>query len=125
MDRFRLYSDFENGKVKGGRISYVWMFGIIGVFVLLLAAINFMNLSTARSEKRAKEVGIRKSVGSLRGQLIIQFLGESVMLAGLASVLGLLLAKASLPFFSQLAGSPIDLPLSGRFLLGFAGLTIA
>ena len=77
MDKWRVYSDFENGKIKGGRIQYVWLFGIIGVFVLLLACINFMNLSTARSEKRAKEVGIRKAIGSVRKQLIVQFLSES------------------------------------------------
>ena len=65
MDNWRLHNEFKNGKVVGGRIQFVWLFGIIGVFVLLLACINFMNLSTARSEKRAKEVGIRKTVGSL------------------------------------------------------------
>lgn len=73
MSKWHLYSKFTNGINVGGRIEFVWLFGIIGVFVLLLACINFMNLSTARSEKRAKEVGIRKAVGSLRGQLIYQF----------------------------------------------------
>jgi hypothetical protein len=68
MDKWRLYRDFKNGEPKDGRIQFVWLFAIIGVFVLLLACINFMNLSTARSEKRAKEVGIRKTVGSVRGQ---------------------------------------------------------
>ncbi|HXO75936.1 MAG TPA: FtsX-like permease family protein, partial [Puia sp.] len=124
MDRWHLYGEFKDGINTGGSIRYIWMFGSIGIFVLLLACINFMNLSTARSEKRAREVGIRKSIGSLRGQLIVQFLGESVLLAILAAVLGLLLAKASLPLFSQLAGSEIDLPLSGRFIMAFAGLTL-
>ena len=73
MSKWHLYSEFKNGVNTGGRISFVWMFGIIGFFVLLLACINFMNLSTARSEKRAKEVGIRKAIGSLRVQLIKQF----------------------------------------------------
>ena len=81
MDKWRLYSDFKNGKAAGGRIQFIWLFSIIGVFVLLLACINFMNLSTARSEKRAKEVGIRKTVGSVRSQLIGQFLSESVLVA--------------------------------------------
>ena len=79
MKEWHLRSNFENGKQTGGRIKYVWLFGIIGAFVLLLACINFMNLSTARSEKRSKEVGIRKSIGSQRGQLIYQFLSESFL----------------------------------------------
>ena len=86
MSKWQLYSEFKNGKVVGGRIQFVWLFGIIGAFVLFLACINFMNLSTARSEKRAKEVGIRKTVGSLRRQLIGQFLSESLLIALLAMV---------------------------------------
>lgn len=81
ITKLNLYTEFVNGKAAGGRIHFVWSFGIIGVFVLLLACINFMNLSTARSEKRAKELGIRKAVGSLRSQLIVQFLSESVLLS--------------------------------------------
>src|SRR4029078_3820988 len=77
MNKWRLYSDFKDGKATAGRIQFIWLFSIIGVFVLMLACINFMNLSTARSEKRAKEVGIRKTVGSVRGQLIMQFLSAS------------------------------------------------
>jgi len=73
MKRWHLYSEFKNGVNTGGAIRYVWMFAIIGSFVLLLACINFMNLSTARSERRAREVGIRKAIGSLRSQLISQF----------------------------------------------------
>ena len=80
MSKWHLYSEFKNGINTGGAIQYVWLFGIIGVFVLLLACINFMNLSTARSEKRAKEVGIRKAIGSVRGQLIYQFYCESMLL---------------------------------------------
>ena len=86
MDNWRLHSEFKNGKLAGGRIHFVWLFGIIGIFVLLLACINFMNLSTDRSEKRAKEVGIRKTIGSLRSQLIKQFLTESVLISLLAPV---------------------------------------
>ncbi|MBS1601269.1 MAG: ABC transporter permease [Bacteroidetes bacterium] len=123
MDRWHLYSDFKDGKNTGGGIQYVWMFGSIGVFILLLACINFMNLSTARSERRAREVGIRKSIGSMRRQLIIQFLGESVLMAALAALLALLLAELSLPWFSELAGMPIHLDLSGRFLVLLAGFT--
>ena len=87
----------------GGRITYVWLFGIIGSFVLLLACINFMNLSTARSEKRAREVGIRKAIGSLRSQLIAQFFGESMFYVFIAFILSLFFAEASLGFFNQVA----------------------
>lgn len=77
VSKWHLYSEYKNGVNVGGRIEFVWLFGIIGFFVLLLACINFMNLSTARSEKRAKEVGIRKAIGSMRSQLIKQFFAES------------------------------------------------
>jgi len=118
MDKWRLYSDFENGKIKGGRIQYVWLFGIIGVFVLLLACINFMNLSTARSEKRAKEVGIRKAIGSVRKQLIVQFLSESILMAGLALVFAVLIVLGSLPFFNVIADKSMSIPWSnGGFWL--------
>ena len=100
----------ETNSAGGGRIVYIRMLGIIGVFILLLACINFMNLATARSEKRAKEVGIRKTVGSLRGHLIAQFLGESVLLAFLSFVLALVLAALTLPWFNQLAGKTMDFP---------------
>ncbi len=103
MSKWHLYSEWKNGINTGGRIQYVWLFGIIGLFVLLLACINFMNLSTARSEKRAKEVGIRKAIGSMRGQLIRQFLSESLMVAFLAFLLAILLVAVSLPWFNELA----------------------
>jgi ABC-type antimicrobial peptide transport system permease subunit len=103
MSRWHLYDEFKNGVNVGGRIQYVWMFGIIGVFVLLLACINFMNLSTARSERRAKEVGIRKAVGSLRRQLISQFFSESILVVTFAFVLSLLLVQICLPFFNEVS----------------------
>ena len=89
MKDWYLRGDFENGVQNGGRIENVWLFAIIGVFVLLLACINFINLSTARSEKRATEVGIRKSIGSQRGQLIFQFLTESFLIVLLSFVVAL------------------------------------
>lgn len=104
MSQWHLYSDFKNGVVAGGRIQYVWLFGIIGVFVLLLACINFMNLSTARSEKRAREVGIRKSVGSLRIQLVTQFYIESLVVAVFAFLVSICLVQMALPFFNDVAG---------------------
>jgi putative ABC transport system permease protein len=106
-----LYLHYDEANSLGeGRIVYVRMLGIIGVFILLLACINFMNLATARSEKRAKEVGIRKTVGSLRGHLIAQFLGESILLAFLSFVLAVALAALTLPWFNQLAGKTMTFP---------------
>lgn len=112
MKDWHLRSHFENGKQVGGRIKYVWLFGIIGAFVLLLACINFMNLSTARSEKRAKEVGIRKSIGSQRGQLINQFLGESFLVVLFAYALSIFIVVLSLSGFNDLARKEIDFPWS-------------
>ncbi|MBV9987299.1 MAG: ABC transporter permease [Chitinophagaceae bacterium] len=102
ISRWRLYSNFEGGVEDGGLIDFVKMFGVIAIFILLIACINFMNLSTARSEKRAKEVGIRKVVGANKGSLISQFLGESILIAFLAGIVALLIVQLSLPGFSTL-----------------------
>ncbi len=120
MRQWHLYSEFKNGVRTGGLIQFVWLFGSIGMFVLLLACINFMNLSTARSEKRAKEVGIRKAVGSLRGQLITQFFGESLLVVVLAFGLALAVVLLTLPAFNQVANKQIRLPWANPFfwLLG-------
>jgi ABC-type antimicrobial peptide transport system permease subunit len=127
MDRWHLHADFKNGAEAGGRIQFVWLFGLVGAFVLLLACINFMNLATARSEKRAKEVGIRKTMGSLRGQLIGQFLSESLLVAGLSFGLALILAWLLLPAFNQVADKKIVAPYAEPFFwlagLGFTLLT--
>ncbi|HEY9000257.1 MAG TPA: ABC transporter permease [Mucilaginibacter sp.] len=104
MSHWHLYSEFKDGKNTSGGIKYVWLFGIIGVFVLMLAGINFMNLSTARSEKRAKEVGIRKSMGSLRRQLVWQFLSESLLVATLSFAVALFLVQLTLPYFNEITG---------------------
>ena len=84
MKDWYLYSEFKDGYPTAGRVTFVWLFAIVGVFVLLLACINFMNLSTARNEKRAKEVGIRKAIGSMKSQLVKQFLSESFLVVFLA-----------------------------------------
>ncbi|HEY8897049.1 MAG TPA: ABC transporter permease [Niastella sp.] len=110
VDKLHLYTEFKNGKAVGGRIEFVWLFGTIGVFVLLLACINFINLSTARSAIRAKEVGIRKTVGSLRSQLIGQFLCESLVVTFLAFLLSVLLVQLSLPWFNNIADKHIPTP---------------
>ena len=108
MEKWHLYSSWDNTGNVTARIQYVTLFGIIGVFVLLLATINFMNLSTARSEKRAKEVGIRKAIGSVRGQLIGQFLSESLLVVALAFVLSIVLVIVLLPAFNVLADKQIS-----------------
>jgi ABC-type antimicrobial peptide transport system permease subunit len=128
MDRWRLYSEFDNNGIStGGSIRYVWMFGIIGVFVLLLACINFMNLSTARSEKRAREVGIRKAIGSMRKQLVGQFMSESLLVVAFAFVGSLLVTQLMLPFFNQVAGKMISIPWEQPLFwiagIGFSMLT--
>ncbi|HKO80984.1 MAG TPA: ABC transporter permease [Chitinophagaceae bacterium] len=110
LSKWHLYSSFENGKISGGRITIVRLFGIIGCFILLIACINFMNLSTARSEKRAKEVGIRKVAGANRHLLIGQFIGESVMIAFIAGLIALALVYLSLPAFNKLVSQELGIP---------------
>ncbi|MDR3715357.1 MAG: ABC transporter permease [Puia sp.] len=122
MSKWHLYSQFENGKaVMSEPLKFCWFYGIIGIFVLLLACINFMNLSTARSEKRAREVGIRKAMGSLRWQLIGQFFSESLLVAIFAFILSIALVELTLPWFNAIAGKSIIIPwTSGSFWM--AGL---
>lgn len=110
MNKWHLYSDFKNGVNTGGAIDNVLLFGITAVFVLVLACINFMNLSTARSEKRSKEVGIRKSIGSRRGQLIIQFFSESVMMSVFAFCAAFILVMLILPSFNVIADKRVSIP---------------
>ena len=129
MAKWRLYSEFTEGKNSGDFIQYVWLFGGFGLFILVIACINFMNLSTSRSQKRAKEVGVRKAVGSARQQLIGQFLSESILMAGMALVLALSLVLVSLPSFNQLTGKAMAVDLGNPVFWGitwaftlFAGL---
>jgi putative ABC transport system permease protein len=110
MSRWHLYSEWEDGISTGGLIKFVWLFGIVGLFVLLLACINFMNLSTARSEKRAKEVGIRKAIGSIRRQLVGQFFTESFLMVMLAFALAIILGIISLGWFNALSGKQLTMP---------------
>ena len=102
VNQLRLYSKFENGKPIGGRIEIVRIFSLVALFILIIACINFMNLSTARSEKRAKEVGIRKVAGALRRSLIIQFLIESILISVISGCLAYLIIVLCLPAFNQL-----------------------
>lgn len=110
LKKWHLYNEFEHGQAKGGYIDYLRMFGLIGLLVLILACINFTNLATARSEKRAKEVGVRKAIGSKRKHLITQFLFESLLVTSLAAGLSLLLIYISLPFFNDLVNVEIQFP---------------
>ena len=120
MSDWYLKANFENGKQVGGRIQYVWLFAIIGLFVLLLACINFMNLSTARSEKRSREVGIRKSIGSQRGQLINQFLSESFLVVVFAFIIALIFVVLSLNGFNGLSKKEIEFPWENVTFWGIA-----
>lgn len=120
MSKWRLYSTFENGKIAGGMIDYVQLFTAIAVFVLVIACINFMNLATARSESRAREVGIRKSVGSRRKELILQFLGESLLVTFIAFLLAIVLVEIALPFYNQLVNKTIDVDYSNPLVWGAA-----
>ena len=119
MSTWHLYSEFENGKPAGGRIVFVWLFGIIGAFVLLLACINFINLSTARSEKRAREVGVRKTVGSIAAQLVAQFLSESFVVTVLGFVIALALVALARDLFNTVSGKKIALPFNNPDVLGY------
>lgn len=127
MKDWHLYSDFRNGAVGDGPVKYVWMVGLIGFFVLLLACINFVNLSTARSEKRAREVGVRKAIGSMRMQLIGQFFSESLLVVLLSFVVAFAGVVVSLPWFNNLAAKQMVIPWANAYFwvcsLGFVLLT--
>lgn len=112
LDKWHLYSSFENGKPASGRIETVRVFGIIAAFILLIACINFMNLSTARSEQRAKEVGIRKVAGASKVLLIGQFITEAFITACFAGIIALLIVQIALPSFNTLINTQLSLPYS-------------
>ena len=115
MSKWHLYEEFKDGRNAGGQVRFVWLFGTIGIFVLLLACINFMNLSTARSERRAKEVGIRKAIGSFRRQLMSQFFSESLLVVILAFILCIGIVLLALPSFNEIANKQINIPWANQF----------
>lgn len=119
MKKWHLHADFDDGVHSGGQVRFVWMFGIIAVFVLFLACINFINLSTARAEKRSREVGVRKVLGSKRSQLTWQFFTESAVFTLISFVLATILCALVLPWFNELAGKEMSfqLMLRSEFLL--------
>jgi putative ABC transport system permease protein len=125
MKKWRLYSSFENGVENGGFIDIVRLFGIIAGFILLIACINFMNLSTARSERRAREVGIRKVIGAHKASLIAQFLGESILISLIAGIIALFIVQFALPGFNQLAEKQVFINYGHPiFWIGFLGFII-
>lgn len=113
-----LYGKFENGKIAGGRIEYVRLFSIIAVFILLISCINFMNLATARASRRLKEIGVKKALGAHRGLLILQYLGESILMSTLAFLLSLLWMTLLLPFFNQITLKDLSLNFDLNFIVG-------
>ena len=124
VERWRLYSNFENGIATGGRSDYVQLFTAIALLIIVIACINFMNLATARSERRAREVGIRKSVGSGRGQLIAQFIGESIFISIISYSVALLLAILLLPFYNDLVEKELYIDFTSSLFWIFTGVVI-
>ncbi|HOY12996.1 MAG TPA: ABC transporter permease [Saprospiraceae bacterium] len=129
LEKLHLYNEFKEGKNVGGKIVYVWLFGIIALFILFIACINFMNLSTARSEKRSKEVGIRKTIGSNREQLIYQFFTESMLIVFISFVFSIFLVLLLLTPFNQLVGKSVQLDflnpyfwISALIIIVFTGI---
>jgi putative ABC transport system permease protein len=126
MERWHLYSSFTEGvEDSNGRSGFVRLFSIIAAFILLIACINFMNLSTARSEKRAKEVGIRKVVGAQKGSLVVQFIGESVFLVLLAGIVAVFIVLISLPAYNQLVDKKLFINFDDVYTwLAFIGFVL-
>ncbi len=125
MKDWHLRSEFENGVQSGGMIEFVRYFSLVAALVLLIACINFMNLATARSERRAREVGIRKTVGSLRKELIGQFIGESILIAALAFVVAIVLVEVLLPSYNLLVDKKLFINYSSPWVWLVAILVIA
>lgn len=111
-----LYGNYENGVQSGGRIEYVRLFSIIAVFILVIACINFMNLSTAKASRRLKEVGVKKAIGSTRRNLVVQFLSEAVFMAMLSLIVALLIVALVLPVFNNITGKNLSIPFDPRII---------
>ena len=123
--RWRLYSNFENGVEQGGMSDYVQLFTIIAVFIIVIACINFMNLATARSERRAREVGIRKSVGSRRHELIFQFIGESLIISFISFLIAVIAAQILLPAYNTLVDKRLFIDYASKeFWLASLGVIV-
>jgi putative ABC transport system permease protein len=120
----RLYNEFENGKNAGGRIQQIYLFGAVAILILVMACINFTNLSTARATNRSREVGIRKSIGAQKSGLIVQFIAESILLSFIAMIFALVIVQLFLPFFNEVTSKAIWLDVSNPVLIiGVLGIT--
>jgi ABC-type antimicrobial peptide transport system permease subunit len=119
-----LYNKYENGKQAGGRIEYVKLFSIIAVFILLIACINFMNLSTAKASGRIKEIGIKKAVGAPRKALIIQYLGESMLMSLLSLIVAVVMVELFVPEFNIITGKHLTLNFEINLILSFLGIAL-
>ena len=119
-----LYNNFKNGKQSGGRIEYVKLFSIIAVFILIIACINFMNLSTAKATHRLKEIGVKKAIGADRRALILQHLGESLLITFLSSVIAILVAELLLPEFNKITGKHLILEFNLNMAVSLSGIAL-
>ena len=120
----RLYNEFENGKNAGGRIQQIYLFGAVAILILVMACINFTNLSTARATTRSREVGIRKSIGAQKNGLIVQFISESMLLSFIALIFAIVIVQLLLPFFNEVTSKAISLDVSNPvFIAGTLGIT--
>jgi len=119
-----LYGKYENGKQSGGRIAYVKLFAVVGLFIVLIACINFMNLATAKASRRLKEVGIKKAVGSSRGALVFQFLSEAVLMSFLSLIAAYILVILFLPVFNEITGKQLSVTISSSLFFSFLGIAL-
>jgi putative ABC transport system permease protein len=119
-----LYGNYVNGKPVGGRISYVHTFSLVGLLILLIACVNFMNLSTARSTKRAKEVGVRKVVGASRWSLVSQYFGESILLSLLSAIIAVFLVTSLLPAVNQAVDKQLNIDFLSPSIWLYIGLLV-
>jgi putative ABC transport system permease protein len=118
-----LHNHYENGAIAGGRIEYVKLFSIVAIFILVIACINFMNLSTAKASRRIKEVGIKKVVGASRGSLILQYMGESMLMSIGSLIIAVILVMLFLPAFREITGKNISLQFNSNLIFSFIGIT--
>jgi len=119
-----LYGSYENGVQAGGRIEYVKIFSVIAIFILLIASINFMNLSTAKASGRLKEIGIKKAIGVKRKTLVLQYLSESIIISFISLTVAILITELSLPYFNEITGKQISLNYNTSIMLSFLAITL-